>query len=891
MRRLREWWSRFRGYDDLADLDEEVEFHLEMEARRYIDSGLTPEQARRAARANFGNEDRWREEMRDNDPLHPLSDLSSDVRVGVRALGKTPAATLTAIVALMLGIGLTTLMFSIVYGVILQDLPFDGANRLVSISYARELWPGAFEPVSYHDFTDWQSEQRSFEDVGAFTRRAVTLRYGNHPARYEGALVTASLFEVLRVRPVMGRTISAADDRPGAPLVVLLSHAVWQRDFGADPAIVGRVIQAEGELATVIGVMPARFAFPTTEEVWLPWRMDTQRVARDLSPVGQVIGRLAEGVTIDQARAELTTLARRFAAAYPTRLRRIEPIRGLQSRGGSHLNVHVRPLKEALIPERVKSLLYTLLAAVVLVLLIACSNVANILISRGVLRAREIGVRSALGASRYRIIRQFLTESTLLAASGAVLGSVLAVLGMRLFTNAIASTQAPFWIDIRLHGGVIMFVAALTIVAALVAGAIPAWQAARTDANATLKDDSRTSTNFRLGRLSRTLVVLELALSVGLLVGAGLTIRSVIKLTHTDFGFDPHHVFVSRIELPGRNYRDPAARRRFYSDLQAQLDRVPGVTAVALTSGVPGLGLDPAPYMIHGRVYSTIRDYPSAPLGITTPAFLDLFGAQPMRGRKLTGADGEHSEPVALVSATLAEREFPAGNAIGSRIRIVVGPTEEAWRTIVGIVPDINLGGLNYPDQAGIIVPLTQGEPRDEMMIVARTNGHPLDITTRIRAAVAAVDPQLPVYDVNTLRGAIDREGVVYWIFGSMFVVFGVAALLLAAIGVYGVMATGVRQRTREIGVRMALGADRAAVLRLVVGQAMIQLGLGLALGLSMAFFLGRLLAIILFRLAPADPITFFAIISVITGTALLATLLPAARAARVHPIESLRHD
>jgi hypothetical protein len=290
-------------------------------------------------------------------------------------------------------------------------------------------------------------------------------------------------------------------------------------------------------------------------------------------------------------------------------------------------------------------------------------------------------------------------------------------------------------------------------------------------------------------------------------------------------------------------------------------------------------------------VYATRRDYPRAPLGITTPAFLDVLQVQPIRGRKLTTADAEHNEPVALVSATFAQREYPAGNAIGSRLRLSLGPDQEPWRTIVGIVPDVNLGGLNYPDQAGIIVPLAQAEPRDEMMIVARTAGAPLDLTAHIRAAVAAVDPQLPLYDVNTLRKAIDGEGVIYWIFGSMFVIFGLAALLLAAIGVYGVMAAGVRQRTREIGVRMALGANRAAVLRLVLGQAMIQFGLGLALGLGLAFFLGRLLTVILFRVTPTDPITFFTIIRVMTGVALLATLLPATRAARVHPIESLRHD
>jgi predicted permease len=891
MRRLRAWWLRLRGLDDLADHDEEVAFHLEMQAQRYIETGMTPEDAGRAARANFGNQDRWREELRDNDPLHPLSDLRNDVRVGVRALGKTPGSTLSAVLALTLGIGLTTLMFSIVYGVVLNDLPFDSAHRLANVTYAREIVPGAFELPSYHEFNDLRSEQRSFEGLAAFTLSAVTLRAGTYPERYDGVLVTAGLFELLRVRPLMGRTITSADDRPGAPLVVLLSYDVWQNDFAADPAIVGRVIQAQGESATVIGVMPERFEFPQTQEVWLPWRMDVQRVARDRSPLAQVIGRLAPDATIEQARAELTTLARRFAATYPTRPRRPQRLEGPPQQGTSDLEMQVMPLKEAFLPRRVSSLLYTMLTAVALVLLIACSNVANILIGRGVLRAREIAVRNALGASRFRIIRLFLTESMLLAASGALLGSILAVLGMRLFTNAIANAAAPFWIDIRVHPPVILFVAALTALAALLAGAIPAWQAARANASEVLKDDSRASTSFRLGRLSRALVVLEIALSVGLLVGAGLTIKSVINLTRTDFGFDTRQVFVSRIELPGRAYPDPAARHRFYRELLAQLERVPGVPAIALTSGVPGLGLDPAPYEIEGRVYQSRRDYPRAPLGIASPAFVDIIAAQPMRGRTLTAADDGHSEPVALVSATFAQREFPAGNAIGSRIRLPMGPLEVPWRTIVGIIPDANLGGLNYPDQAGIIVPLAQAEPGDEMMIVARTSGAPLDITTLMRAAVATVDPQLPLYDVNTLRKAIDGEGVIYWIFGSMFVIFGLAALLLAAIGVYGVMSAGVRQRTREIGVRMALGASRAAVLRLVLGQALIQLGLGLALGLALAFFLGRLLTVILFRVAPTDPITFFAIISVMTGVALLATLLPAARAARVHPIESLRHD
>lgn len=873
---LREWWARWWGANDVEELDEESRFHIEMETERYLRSGIAPGEARRLAMRSFGSLERYKEEIREQSPRHALADLRQDARYGVRALRRSPAATVSALVALMLGIGLTTLMFSIVYAVLLRGLPYEQPDRLMHLTRAVLTPWGENRRATVHDFVEWKAQQRSFEELSAFQRAQVTLRYGNEPELLDGARVSAGLFETLGMRPLLGRMIEVRDERPGAAAVVVISHSVWQNRFAGDSGVIGKIAHVEGAPATVIGVMPARFGFPMSQDVWLPLAVDPLRTERGGGPTLDVIGRLKDEVTLEAALTDLNAIAARIALEHPA------------PHGEREAGVTIVPLLSALVPPRVSTLLVTMLGAVALVLLIACANVANILIGRGAARSREVTVRAALGASRFRIMRQFLTEAALLALGGAVLGTALAVAGTRIFTLAIAGTNPPAWLDVAVHGGVLVFVFGLVIAVTLLSGSGPAWRAARADANAALKDEGRTSTSLKLGRLSRALVVVQIALSAGLLVGAGLMIRSVMNLRSVDLGFSTRDVFMAEVRLPQRDYPDAAARLRFSDELLTRLRTIPALRSVSLSDALPGLGAGRVTYAAEGKPYRPEDELPGAQFAAASDELLTTFRAQLIAGRFFNARDGAASEPVAVINTALARRDFPGGNALGKRLQL--RDDQAAARTIVGIVPDLYFAGIARPDEPAVLVPLAQSTP-SIINILAQVDGDVLAVTDDVRAALGELDPELPLAQVSGVHDAIVRENWFHWVFGSLFMLFGGSALILAAIGLYGVMAAAVRQRTREIGVRMAVGANRRNVLRLVFGQGLLQLALGLAGGLLLGVFISRLLGFLLFRVAPGDAVTFVSITAVMTVTAIGATLLPALRAARVHPLEALRHD
>ncbi|HET9981982.1 MAG TPA: ABC transporter permease [Longimicrobiales bacterium] len=806
-----------------------------------------------------------------------MTSFLHDLRFGFRLLRKNPWLTLSAVVALTLGIGLTATMFSIVYGALLRGLPYEDGDRIMHMLRSNPSEGIERMGVPIHDFTEWREQQRSFEDLAAYYTGTVNVSGEERAERYDGAFISANAFRQLGVRPILGRAFREEEDSPSSPPVVLLGYDVWRNRFHADRRIIGRTIRANGLQATVVGVMPPRFRFPETEEIWLPLRLDALKVEWGEGQQLSVFGRLKPGVSLDAANVELSGLAKRIAAEHP------ETNKGVTATA--------RPFIDDFIGDEPRALLWTMMGAVFLVLLIACANVANLLVSRAALRAKEVGVRTALGASRGRILGLFVTESLALAIVGALAGLGLAAVGVRAFNRAIASTNPPSFIDIRVDGVLVLFAAAMAAFAAVVSASIPALQASRADVNEILKDEARGSSSFRMGKLSGALVIGEIALSCGLLVAAGLTVRSIVRLRSIDYGFDTTRLFTARVGLPEATYADSARRALFWAELQRRLRALPGVEQVSLTTSLPAAsGSMYSPFAKEGAAYAGDRDYPRTHVVAIGTGFFDALGSRVLDGRDFAERDGHGGFPVAIVNATFARKYFPGESPIGRRVRAGGRKSEAPWRTIVGVVPDLYADGVRNRQPEALYIPAAQDGSRF-MSIVARTHGAPTALAGPVRDAVTALDADLPIYFVSTLARDIAKNTWFYRVFGTLFMVFGGAALFLAAIGLYAVMAFSVSRRTREVGVRMALGAGRSDVLRLVLRQGLRQIGIGLAIGIALSLGLTRLLATILFGVEPRDPTTLAAIVVVLTLTGMLACLLPARRAARVDPMAALRYE
>jgi predicted permease len=803
--------------------------------------------------------------------------LLRDLRHGTRALLKSPALTAVAVLALTIGIGLTTMMFSIVYGAIMRGLPFEDGHRIMHAernNLARDI---ESMEVTAHDFADWRAQQRSFEALAGFYTGTVNLSGGEKPERFDGAFVSANMFDVLRVRPLLGPGFRPGDDEPGAPPVAVLGYELWQTRFNGDPDIIGKTVRANGAPREIVGVMPERFEFPIDQEIWLALDQHPSKLKRGEGWTLEVVGRLRDGVLADEAAVELNAIAKRLALEYPATNEGVGAV--------------VKPFIDEYIDEEPRMLLYTMLGAVVAVLLIACANVANLLLGRAAHRSKEVGIRTALGASRWIVVRQFLAESMILSIAGAVLGTGMAALGVKLFNDAIAPTNPPFWIDIKLDLPILLFVLAVAVVSSLASGLIPALQASRVDINEILKDESRGASSFRLGRMSRGLVVFEIALSCGLLVGAGLMVKSVTKLRTIDFGFDVDHVFTARVGLPEPDYPTDTVQVRFYEELERRLTNLPGTEMTALTTAIPVTGFGGGDnFALDGAVYQKPQDYPDARIVAVSPSFFPIFDARARQGRLFGEEDRATSLPVVIINESFARRYFKDGNPVGRRIRFGGAESTAPWRTVVGVVPDLWASGVDNDEPEAMYVPLSQRIQRF-VSIVARTPGAPMEITPRVRDIVTSIDPDLPIYFVNSMRGAIAQNTWFYRVFGSLFMVFGFFALFLAAIGLYAVMAFSVGRRTREMGVRMALGAQGADVVRLIFRQGIVQIGIGLGLGLALAAGVSNLLQMILFEVQPRDPVIFGSVAVVLAAAGLAACLVPARRATKVDPLVALRAE
>jgi putative ABC transport system permease protein len=805
-----------------------------------------------------------------------MSSFWRDIRYGGRMLAKAPLHTAAAAIALSLGIGLTTAAFSIVYGALWRGLPYPQADRLMDVSaqnLARDLF---FQRVDVHDYLDWCARQRSFEGLAGYASDTVTVSGGDRPERLEGSALTANALDLLRVEPLFGRGFQPGDDRPGAAPVVLLSHQLWQSYFGGDRQVVGRLVRVNGQPATVIGVMRADFRFPLSQQLWTPLLLDPGRSERGKGPPFAVFGRLRQGVTADQAAAEMAAIASSLAAEFP--------------RTNLGITAAAEPIMHRFMDKPSRYLLYTMLGAVCCVLLIACINVASLILSRATQRTREIAIRTALGATRRQVIAQILAESLLLALAAAGIGLGLAGEGIALFNRAIVSRNPPTFIHIALDLPVLLFALGATLAAAVISGLVPALQVSRTALDELLKDEGRGSTSLRLGWLSRTVVVAELALSCTLLVATGLMLKSIGVARAAHFGFATPHLLTFRVPVFETSYPRPVDRGAFYQRLLERLRQQPGVEAAGAITSVPNIVSESAAFAVDGRAYAADSDYPVAHSDVISDGVFAALGARPLAGRELNRLDTALSQPVAMVNQSLARKLWPGENPIGKRLKLARSKTPDSWRTVVGVMPDLLLYGIGDRKPDGFFLPLTQvGAAR--LSFVIRTPLDPLSLLPMVRAEVAALDRDTPIYFVNTMEHAIADDRFSNNLFSAVFAVLGLSALLLAAVGIYGVIAFSVQRRTPEIGLRLALGARRGDVLKMLLRQGALQLLLGLALGLPAAFGLARGLADSVYPVAPGDPAVFALVAATLSLVALVACLVPSRRAMNVAPNVALRSD
>jgi putative ABC transport system permease protein len=806
--------------------------------------------------------------------------MLKDVRYGIRSLLKRPGLTAVALITLGLGIGVNTAIFSAVDSVLLRPLPLKDPSRLVAVWEHTPSLGIAQNQMAPANFFDLRSHNEVFEGAGAFSELSVNLTGEGEPERLEGQLVTANVLSLLGVQPELGRTFSADEDQIGREHVVVLSHALWQRRFNRDPGIVNRNITLNSESFTVVGVMPAGFFFPVREaELWIPWAMEPEQASGRGDHYLRVIARLKPGVAIERANAETESLAARLATDYP--------------RTNEGLGILVRSFHQDYVGD-LRLPILILFGAVAVVLLIVCANVANLLLAQATTRRREIAIRMALGAKRWTIARQFLIESLLLAAGGGVLGTLGAIWGVealsKLMPESLSKLQA-IGVDAR----VLLFTLAAIVITAIAFGVAPALHAARANPGESLTETSRDLAGGVSGRhVRRLLVVSEVALAVVLLVGAGLLIRSFQRLRQVDLGFKTDNLLTMRMVLPMPKYLKPETRDAFYSELLRRVDETPGVESAGMISFLPlstsGMKFS---FSVEGRAMPGDTNLPFALYRAVSPDYFRATGIPLQRGRFFDAHDAPGSLPVVIVNRKLAEQFWPGEEATGKRLKVGPVDSPNAWATVAGVVGDVRQNGFYGEQQYELYAPSAQ-ERRSWMALrdlVVRTSGDAASIAGAVRQAVWAVDKDQPVSNVRTMNevfaAAISRERFQM----LLLALFATLALVLACVGLYGVISYGVAQRTHEIGVRMALGAQPGDVLRLVIRQGMVLTIAGLAIGTAGAFAATRVMTELLYGVTATDAITFVSVGALLVLVALLACYVPARRATKVDPLIALRYE
>ncbi|HMJ86768.1 MAG TPA: ABC transporter permease [Vicinamibacterales bacterium] len=810
--------------------------------------------------------------------------LWQDIRFAVRLLVKDRWFTAVAIIALALGIGVNATVFTFVNAVLIRGLPINDPDRVMVVGTrdARLRDRG----MSYLDFEDYRRATRTFSGLAAFSGSVMNVSdEGRTPERFQGPFISAPAFKLIGQRPQLGRDFLPEDDRPGASAVVVLGNGIWKNRYGSDPSIIGRSIKINDIVSTVIGVMPEGFKFPNNADLWLPLahmpRLAEQK--RDNRNV-EAFGKLADGVTRAQAQSEMNTIAGQLRHDYPDT--------------NKDVTASVMTFNERQNGGPIRLVFLSLMGAVAFVLLIACANVANLLLARSATRAREMSVRISLGATRWRIVRQLLVESVLLSIVSGLFGLALAYVGVRLFDAATQDVGKPYWIKFTMDAQVFAFFAAVCLGTGIVFGLAPALHVSKTDLNEVLKEGGRSgSSGVRARRWTSVLIVAELALTLVLLAGAGLMMRSFLTLYRLDVGVDTAHLLTMRLALPAQKYLTIESRRAFFERLDQRIAGISGIQAGMITTNMPLGGGNGRLLAVEGRPLAAGEQAPLVTQLMIGPRYFETLGLQIVRGRGFEEVDGTTGHETAIINQRFATMHFGSEDPLGRRIKLtpdgalVPGAAVPTWVTVVGVSPSIRQSNMQEPQPDAVAyIPLRSQAPGFALLMI-RAGGDAASVTSLMREEVRAIDPDLPLFEIKTMDQQLAQARWPFRVFGSMFAIFALIALALSAVGLYAVTAYSVAQRTQEIGVRMALGAQAPQVWWLVVRRGLVQLAIGLSIGLAGAFGVGQLLKSLLVQTSTRDPLTLTSIVLLLMLVSVLASFWPARRATRLDPVAALRNE
>jgi putative ABC transport system permease protein len=873
-----------------AEIVEELAQHLDDVYERSLKAGVTEAEAKRAVLTELSDAELLRNEMRRSQKFakaapvagggrtNLLADFLNDLRYAVRLQRKNPGFTIVAVIALALGIGANTAIFSVVNTVLLRPLPYKDPERLVMVWEEATKAGYPTDTPAAANFVDWRDQNQAFEGMAAIADESFNLTGSGDPERLEGRRVSANLFPLLGVEPQLGRVFAAAEDQPGSERVVVLSYKLWQRRFGGDAGIVGKTLNLNGAGYTVVGVMPARFQFPTADdEAWVPIAFTQEDATNRGRHYLEVVGRLKPSVTLPQAQAEMSRIATRLQQQYP--------------QSNTDLGAVITPLHEHLVGD-IKPALLILLGAVGLVLLIACANVANLLLARAAVRQKEIAVRVALGARRSRLIRQFLTESVSLSVLGGLVGLAIAYGGLVVLKSFIPEniSQAR---EISIDYKVLGFTLLVSVATGLIFGLAPALQSIRFNQIETLKEGGRDAATGGSGkRLRGLLVMAEVAISLVLLIGAGLLINSFLRLRNVDPGFRAENLLTMRIVLPEPKYEKRARRSAFYTDLVQRVQSLAGVRSAAVTTNLPL-------YRQGNSISVSIEGKPEPPPGqeqivvtrMISPSYFDTMTISLLKGRGLTDQDTDDSPNVAVISETMARRYWPGEEPVGKRLAIGKVRSPEDLIQVIGVAKDVRQFELTADPKPQMYLTYRQFGFFDLRDLVVKTDVDPASLAATVRNAVWEIDKDQPVSNIRTMEDILGDSIARQRFSMLLLAIFASVALVLAAVGIYGVMSYSVAQRTHEIGIRMALGAQTSAVLKLAVGYGLKLVGAGIIIGLIASFALTRVMSTLLFGVTATDPTTFMLISLLLIAVAAIASYIPARRATKVNPIIALRYE
>ena len=820
-----------------------------------------------------------------------------EIRYTFRRLARSPVSSFAAVITMALGIGVATGAYSIIDGLVLRGVSFEEAERLVALRRTHLSGPRRSSSVPEHDFMDWRDQQHSFEALVGFRTGSVNLRetvLGEPvlPVRYNGAWVSPGFLDLLRVEPLLGRGFEPNDAAEGAELVVLIGYQVWQQDFDGSAETLGRTIRVNTQPATIVGVLPQNFRFPISQDVWLPLCVEAHALPRGEGGYLQVVGRLKDGVPLTRAANEMSTISQRLGEAYP------ETNQGM--------GIVTRSYVDHVVNSYLGSDGWLMLTAAfglpaLFVLLIACVNVTNLLLGRAAARRHELAIRSALGSGRLRMVSQVLTEAGVLSLAGAALGVLLAYFAVRAFSVSMSAVEElPYWVKFEINGRVLVFVVLASVISALIAGILPALRASRSNLNEMLHDGAHGTAGFKLGWLSRSLAVFALALSCALAVAGALSVRSTLAAQSHELSFDTANILTARIGLVDGVYPENDDLLLLYARIREMVASQPDFVTAAIGTVVPcdtQLATGRTRYKRPGETYEQSWEMPAARSAEVSPGYFAAFGVDLLAGRDFTAVDRDGEPLVVIVNEAFAGKEWPGKNPVGQRVHLYMGREKEAtdpgagWAEVVGLAPNLRFFDFNNEDnQQGLYLPLAQ-HPQRSALVIARTRTDPTALTSSLRRSVQAVDPDLPLFFVRSMDQVLEATLMYHKIFSLTFVVFGTMALLLAAVGLYGVTFVSVTRRIPEMGVRMALGASPQDVVWLILKQGFKKTAIGLGVGLALGWGLGKALESALFQVRPEDPVTFTAIPLFLLAVSLLAYLVPACRASRVDPVEALRDE